>query len=35
MSTVAIAFMVSVCGLVWGGFLLLVVRAIRSEGRKG
>ena len=35
MSTTAIAFMVLVCGLVWGGFTLLLVRAVRSEGRKG
>lgn len=35
MSTTAIAFMVLICGLVWGGFLLLLVRAVRSEGRKG
>ena len=34
MSTTAIAFMVLVCGLVWGGFALLLVRAVRSEGRK-
>lgn len=35
MSTMAIAFMVLVCGLVWGGFAVLLVRAVRSEGRKG
>lgn len=34
MSATAIAFMVLVCGLVWGGFLLLLARAVRSEGRK-
>ena len=35
MSTTAIVFMVSVCGLVWGGFTVLLVRAVRSEIRKG
>lgn len=35
MSGEAIAFMVLVCGLVWGGFLALLVRAVRSEARKG
>ena len=34
MSTTAIAFMVLVCGLVWGGFALLLLRAVRSEGGK-
>ena len=34
MSTTAIAFMVLVCGMVWGGFTPLLVRAVRSEGRK-
>ena len=35
MSGQAIGFMLLVCGLVWGGFLILLVRAVRSEGRKG
>ncbi len=30
----AIAFMILVCGVVWGGFLLLLLRAVRSEGKK-
>jgi hypothetical protein len=34
MSAAAIAFMVVVCTFVWGGFLLLLTRAVRSEGRK-
>lgn len=34
MSTMAILVMVSICTLVWGGFGLLLTRAIRSERRK-
>ena len=34
MSVSAIVFMVVVCGFVWGGFLTLLLRAVRSEGRK-
>lgn len=34
MSDLAILTMVLICGLVWGGFALLLVRAVRSEGRK-
>ena len=34
MSTVAISFMVLICGLVWGGFLVLLTRAVRSENAK-
>lgn len=34
MSGLAIGFMVVVCGLVWGGFALLLGKAVRSEGRK-
>ena len=34
MSGAAIAFMVLVCTFVWGGFILLLTTAIRSEGRK-
>lgn len=30
----ALVFLVVVCGIVWGGFLILLVRAVRSEGRK-
>lgn len=31
MSSMAIVMMVSICGLVWGGFLTLLTRALRSE----
>jgi hypothetical protein len=34
MSGAAIAFMALICTFVWGGFILLLTRAIRSEGRK-
>lgn len=34
MTAAALVFLVAVCGLVWGGFLTLLVRAVRSEGRK-
>ncbi len=34
MSTSAIVVMVVICGSVWGGFLALLVRAIRREGSK-
>ena len=34
MSGSAIVFMILVCGLIWGGFVVLLFRAIRSEGRK-
>lgn len=30
----AIAFMILVCGVVWGGFLTLLLRAVRSESKK-
>jgi len=35
MSANAIGVMLVICGAVWGGFLSLLVRAIRSEGNKG
>jgi len=35
MSGAAIAFMVVICTFVWGGFLLLLTRAVDSERRKG
>lgn len=35
MSGVAIAVMAVICSIVWGGFVLLLSRAVRSEGRKG
>lgn len=34
MTTTAIATMVVICGIVWGGFLALVLRAVASEGKK-
>ena len=34
MTTTAWVTMVLICGLVWGGFGLLLTRALRSEGRK-
>ncbi len=34
MSQSAVVMMVLMCGFVWGGFLLLLRRAIRSESRK-
>lgn len=34
MSAGAVVMMVAICGLVWGGFLVLLTRALREEGRK-
>lgn len=34
MSGMAIVMMVLICGFVWGGFLSLLVRALRAEGAK-
>lgn len=34
MSSAAVVVMVAVCGLVWGGFAVLLNRAVREEGRK-
>ena len=34
MTSLAIVTMVVICGLIWGGFAVLLVRAVRSEGRK-
>lgn len=34
MTLPALVFLVVVCGIVWGGFVVLLVRAVRSEGRK-
>ena len=34
MTSVAILMMILICGGVWGGFLALLVRAVRHEGRK-
>jgi len=35
MSSLAIGVMVLICSLIWGGFLLLLARAVRLEGVKG
>ena len=35
MSSAAIVTMMVICLGVWGGFLVLAVRAIRCESRKG
>lgn len=35
MSATAVVMMVLICGVVWGGFALLLARAVRREGRKG
>jgi hypothetical protein len=34
MSGVTLLFMILVCGFVWGGFLTLLFRAVRSESGK-
>lgn len=34
MSALAMVTMVGICGFVWGGFLVLLVRAVRMEGAK-
>ena len=34
MTTSALVLLLVVCGLVWGGFVALLVRAVRSERRK-
>ena len=34
MSGIAIVMMVLICGFVWGGFLTLMVRALRAESVK-
>lgn len=34
MSGVAVAVMVAVCGVVWGGFGVLLVLALRREGSR-
>lgn len=34
MSSAALVMMVAVCGFVWGGFSVLITRAVRAEGRK-
>lgn len=34
MSTAAVVVMASICSLIWGGFALLLRRAVRREGGK-
>lgn len=34
MTPTAWATLIVICGTVWGGFVLLLVRALRSEGQK-
>ncbi len=34
MNATAVVMMVLICGLVWGGFVFLLTRALQSEGRK-
>ncbi len=34
MSSLSITMMFLICGIVWGGFVGLIVKAIRSEGAK-
>ena len=34
MTTLAVATMIVICGLVWGGLVTLIVFAAKSEGRK-
>lgn len=33
MTTLGLVTMIGVCGFVWGGFALLLTRALRSERR--
>lgn len=34
MSPMALTVMIAVCGFVWGGFVVLLTKALRSEGAK-
>jgi hypothetical protein len=34
MSALALAMMVAICGLVWGGFGVFLTLALRHEGRR-
>jgi hypothetical protein len=34
MSPLAVGMMIAICGLVWGGFSVLLRRAVRQEGLK-
>ncbi len=35
MTPLSISMMILICGVVWGGFVVLLLRAVKSEGRKG
>ena len=34
MTATAVVTMAVICGMVWGGLALLIVHAVRSEGRR-
>jgi len=34
MNSTALVMMIVVCGAVWGGFAVLLIRALRSESAK-
>jgi heme/copper-type cytochrome/quinol oxidase subunit 2 len=34
MSVSAIVMMLVICGIIWGGFVFFLMRAVRSESRK-
>lgn len=34
MSSTATLMMILICGLVWGGFAMLLAKAVRHESRK-
>jgi hypothetical protein len=34
MSSLALTVMIVICGIVWGGFVVLLTRAFRREGAK-
>ena len=34
MSGTGVLMMVLICGFVWGGLILLIAKAVRSEGAK-
>ncbi|MGB5296637.1 MAG: MetS family NSS transporter small subunit [Thermoanaerobaculia bacterium] len=34
MSVSAIVMMLVICGIIWGGFVFFLMRAVHSEGRK-
>jgi hypothetical protein len=34
MSSSAIVMMLLICGIIWGGFVFFLTRAVRSESKK-